>query len=54
MKVLAEYFSYYHGARTHLSLDRNSPDPRQVAIGRGKVVAKAHLGGLHHGYSRAA
>jgi len=53
-RVLAEYFVYYHEARSHLSLERNSPDPRQVAVGRGKVVAKAYLGGLHHCYTRAA
>jgi transposase InsO family protein len=28
-RILAEYFTYYHKARAHLSLDRNSPDPRQ-------------------------
>jgi len=53
-RILAEYFSYHHEARAHLSLDRNSPDPRPVAAGRGKVVAKAYLGGLHHCYNRAA
>ena len=28
-RTLAEYFAYYHEARAHLSLERNSPDPRQ-------------------------
>ncbi|MEI7835563.1 MAG: hypothetical protein WCK05_04035, partial [Planctomycetota bacterium] len=41
--------------RWHLSLDRNSPDPRTVQPPeKGEVVAKAYLGGLHHGYTRAA
>ena len=54
-RTLAEYFDYYHEARAHLSLDRNSPIPRSVqAPEKGKVVAKAYLGGLHHCYSRAA
>ena len=53
-RILAEYFAYYHEARAHLSLERYSPDPRQVAVGLGKVVAKAYLGGLHHCYTRAA
>ena len=54
-RVLAEYFGYYHKARTHLSLDRNSPIPRPVCPpAQGKVVAKACLGGLHHCYTRAA
>ena len=54
-RILAEYFAYYHEARAHLSLDRNSPTPRQVQPPEnGKVVAKAYLGGLHHCYTRAA
>ena len=54
-RILSLYFEYYHQARTHLSLDRNSPDPRPVQPpDKGKVVAKAYLGGLHHRYTRAA
>ena len=54
-RVLAEYFEYYHQARAHLSLDRNSPIPRPVDMPEdGKVVARAYLGGLHHCYTRAA
>ena len=53
-RILAEYFRYHHEARAHLSLERNSPDPRQVAEGPGNVAAKAYLGGLHHCYTRAA
>jgi len=54
-RILSSYFEYYHQARTHLSLDRNSPTPRQVQPPeKGKVVAKPYLGGLHHCYTRAA
>ena len=54
-RILPEYLSYYHEVRTHLSLERNSPDPRSVQpVGQGKVVSKAYLGGLHHCYRRAA
>ena len=54
-RILAEYFAYYHEARTHLSLDRNSPILRLVQPPeKGKVVAKAYLGGLHHRDTRAA
>ena len=54
-RILAEYFDYYHQARAHLSLDRNSPIPRPVdPPENGKVVARAYLGGLHHCYRRAA
>ena len=53
--ILAEYFGYYHQARAHLSLERNSPVPRSVQPReKGRTVAKAYLGGLHHCYSRAA
>jgi hypothetical protein len=37
-----------------LSLDRNSPEPREVESGRRAVRAIPHLGGLHHRYTRAA
>ena len=54
-RILVEYFEYYHEARAHLSLKRNSPIPRSVQpVGQGRVVAKAYLGGLHHCYTRAA
>ena len=48
-RILAEYFCYYNESRAHLSLERNSPLPREVEPPRkGKVVAKSYLGGLHH------
>jgi len=54
-RILAEYSDYYHDARAHLSLDRNSPIPRPVCPPeQGEVGAKAYLGGLHHCYTRAA
>ena len=54
-RTLSEFFTYYHEARAHLSLERNSPIPRPVCRpAQGKVVAKAYLGGLHHCYTRAA
>src|SRR4029453_12333532 len=30
-RTLTRYFAYYHGARTHLSLDKDAPDGRPVA-----------------------
>jgi transposase InsO family protein len=54
-RILAKYLRYCHEARTHLSLARNSPIPRSVQPpARGKVVAKAYLGALHHCHTRAA
>ena len=29
-RILKSYFQYYHEARAHLSLERNSPIPREV------------------------
>jgi hypothetical protein len=52
--VLRRYVIYYNESRTHLSLDGNSPSPRQVDSGPGDVIAIPHLGGLHHRYTRAA
>jgi transposase InsO family protein len=50
--VLHEYiFEYYNVARTHMSLDKDSPVHRP-AQGTGKIVSKLILGGLHHIYSR--
>jgi transposase InsO family protein len=54
-KVLNAYPTYYHEARTHLSLDKQSPVPRSIETpGQGNVVAIPHVGGLHHEYRRAA
>jgi putative transposase len=54
-RVLARYLSYYHGARTHLSLEKDSPTPRRIqAPTEGRVVAFAEVGGLHHRSERRA
>jgi putative transposase len=54
-RVLASYVSYYHRARTHLSLDKDAPMPRCVHTPTvGRVVAFAEVGGLHHRYERRA
>ena len=54
-KVLKAYVTYYHEARTHLSLDKQSPVPRSIETPeQGKVVAISHVGGLHHEYRLAA
>jgi putative transposase len=42
-RILASYVDYYHRSRTHLSLGKDSPDPR---------VAVRQVGGLHHRYER--
>ena len=54
-RILTSYFDYYHHARTHLSLERNSPMPREVEPpSQGEVISIPQVGGLHHRYTRAA
>ena len=54
-RILTDYFDYYHNSRPHLSLDRNSPTPREVETpSHGEVVSIPQVGGLHHRYTRAA
>ena len=52
-RTLASYFQYYHRSRTHLSLEKDSPEPRSIQSPEmGRVVALPQLGGLHHRYER--
>jgi transposase InsO family protein len=52
-RTLSSYLPYYHGTRPHLSLEKDSPDPRAVQPPElGRVVAVPQVGGLHHRYER--
>ncbi len=54
-RTLASYFYYYHRSRTHLSLGKDSPEPRPIEPpGIGPVMAVPQVGGLHHRYERRA
>ena len=54
-RVLSSYADYYHRSRTHLSLDKDCPEPRPVTPPRiGSVVAIPQVNGLHHRYERLA
>ena len=54
-RVLSCYFRYYHRSRTHLSLNKDCPDPRSIQPpAAGKIVAFPEVGGLHHRYERRA
>jgi len=54
-RLLHGYFSYYDRWRTHLSLDVDCPEPRQMQPKEmGKVVEFPEVGGLHHHYERRA
>ena len=54
-RTLNSYFDYYHLSRTHLSLGKDSPEPRSIQPPEmGRVVAVPQVGGLHHRYERRA
>jgi len=54
-RVLSSYVDYYQRTRTHLSLDKDCPDPRPIQPPRiGRAVAIPQVGGLHHRYERLA
>ena len=53
--ILKAYFAYYHRARTHLSLGKDTPDTRPIqSPAAGEVVSFPEVGGLHHRYERRA
>jgi putative transposase len=54
-RTLGGYLTYYHEARTHLSLAKDAPTPRRAqAVTDGDVIAFPEVGGLHHRYERKA
>ncbi len=54
-RILSSYFDDTHQSRTHLSLEKDCPEPRPVhPPDAGKVIAFPRVGGLHHHYERHA
>ena len=54
-RVLTGYIAYYMQSRTHLALEKDAPISRPVLPpSAGHIVATPQVGGLHHGYDRAA
>lgn len=55
-RVLSSYVKYFNEFRTHISLDKDTPNSRAVeaASAGKKIVAIRHVGGLHHHYERRA
>jgi putative transposase len=52
---LHSFIGYYHRARTHLSLQKDSPEPRPIQSSEaGPIVCIPEVGGLHHRYERQA
>jgi len=54
-RVLSSYPPYYHRTRTHLGLDKDTPDRRPIAAtSAGPIIVVPEVGGLHHRYERRA
>jgi len=54
-RILQRYFEYYHRWRTHLGLEMDTPQDRDVQTpDKGDIIEIADLGGLHHHYLRQA
>jgi hypothetical protein len=54
-RQVKSFLAYYHESRTHLSLAKDTPEPRPVHPPElGAVVAIPQVGGLHHRYERHA
>ena len=53
-RLISEYIDYYHDDRTHLGLNKGTPNARIPSMALGRVIGRARLGGLHHRYDRAA
>jgi putative transposase len=52
---LKSFTNYYHRSRTHLALERDSPEPRPIQPpAAGRIIAIPEVGGLHHRYERRA
>src|ERR1700726_4813289 len=53
-RFLSEYVRYHHEDRTHLGLEKGTPDGRIRSGASGRVLAQERLRGLPHRYDRAA
>jgi len=52
---LQGFLVYYHQSRTHLGLQKDTPEPRPVQPPKaGRVNSIRQAGGLHHRYERRA
>ena len=49
------FIRYYHRSRTHLALQKDSPEPRPIQpADSGRIITISEVGGLHHRYERRA
>jgi putative transposase len=50
---LRGFMDYYHRSRTHLGLQKDTPEARSIqAAEAGRIIAIPQVGGLHHRYER--
>jgi transposase InsO family protein len=55
LRRLKSFLDYYHETRTHLALEKDTPQHRAVRVpASARVVAIPQVGGLHHRYERRA
>ena len=52
--ALRDAIRYHHEDRTHLGLEKGTPEGRIRSVASGRVHSQERLGGLHHRYNRAA
>ena len=54
-RVLTSYLRYYHRSRTHLGLEKDTPDRRPASeTSVGPIIVIPEVGRLHHRYERRA
>jgi hypothetical protein len=54
LRQLKSFTDYYHRSRTHLALEKDSPEPRPIQPpDAGRIIAIPEVGGLHHRYDGA-
>ena len=56
-RLMSEYVRYYHDDRTHLALEKKTPNGREAEESSEagcRVVSMPRLSGLHHRYDLAA
>jgi putative transposase len=52
---LRDFIEYYHRTRTHLGLQKDTPEFRPVqSTEAGRIISIPEVGGLHHRYERYA
>ena len=52
---LQAFIGYYHRTRTHLALDKDSPDSRTIQPREaGRIISVPEVGSLQHRYERSA